>query len=85
MTVEKILPCACSADDYEEKQIDDSSYGMPMLIVCNSLHKNHQYWSIWCPKCGRGSKLIQYGSAYKALREWNRMQESIREGVSFVL
>ena len=74
MTVDKVRPCICSMDDYVEKQIDDSNYGMPVLTVCNGLVPHKQFWSIWCPKCGRGSKLVQYDSSFKAIRDWNKMQ-----------
>ena len=74
MTVDKVQPCVCSIVDYEKKQHENSSYGMPVLSVCNGLYPHKQFWSIWCPKCGRGSKLEQYESAFKAIRSWNAIQ-----------
>lgn len=74
MTVDKVQPCVCSIENYEEEQIKDSSYGMPVLSIFNSAYPYKQFWTIWCPKCGRGSKKSQYGSAFKAVRAWNEMQ-----------
>lgn len=77
MTVDRINPCMCSIDDYEEGHIEDSDYGMPVLRVCNANKPHRQFWTIYCPKCGRGSKLTQYDSAYKALRAWNLIQANL--------
>ena len=67
MKVDKILPCVCSVPvDF----ITDSSDGMPRLVV------NHgQYYSCYCPRCGRGSELPTHKSQYLALKYWNRIQE----------
>lgn len=77
MKVQEVYPCVCSIDDYEEGQIKRSDYGMPLLSVCNSAKQWKQYWSIWCPKCGRGSKLEQFNSQYLALKSWNMMQANL--------
>lgn len=77
MKVQEVYPCVCSIDDYEEGQIKSSDYGMPLLSVCNSAKQWKQYWSIWCPKCGRGSKLEQFDSQYLALKSWNKMQANL--------
>lgn len=69
MKVDKILPCVCSVPvDY----IKDSYDGMPRMTVSFG-----QRYSAYCPKCGRGSELGDYKSAYLALRYWNKLQETL--------
>lgn len=72
MTVDKIIPCICAREAILQDKWSDE--GMPQLIVRNgrSLHK--QFWSVFCPKCGRGSKQDDHKSAYLALKHWNRFQ-----------
>lgn len=77
MTVDRINPCVCCIDDYEYCHTGNSLYGMPKLLVTNSLKPHRQFWSVYCPKCGRGSKLDQFESPYKALRSWNLMQANL--------
>lgn len=77
MTVDRIYPCVCSIDDYEEGMIRNSRYGMPELIVSNAIKPHKQFWSVYCPKCGRGSKLDSFDSAYKALKAWNLRQANL--------
>ena len=74
MTVDFVQPCVCSIENYEEHLKKGILYGMPVLSVYNGLYPHKQFWTIWCPSCGRGSKLSQYGSAYKAVRSWNAIQ-----------
>lgn len=65
----EIIPCICS-----ENQPENSVYsGMPRLKVT----KNMDFFEAYCPVCGRGG-LIQYKSAYLAVKGWNRMQERAR-------
>ena len=78
MTVQKIIPCICSADDYEEMSLNDSFYGMPYLAVQNSLKDHQQFWTYWCPKCGRGGKFLEFASPYLALKDWNKLQTGLR-------
>lgn len=78
MTVQKIIPCICCADDYEEMSLNDSFYGMPYLTVHNSLKDHQQFWTYWCPKCGVGGKFLEFGSQYLALKDWNELQTSLR-------
>ena len=74
MTVEKIIPCVCI--DHEPTSADSVYYGMPQLKVSNSISKHKQFWSAFCPKCGRGG-CLEYKSAYLALRHWNELMESL--------
>ena len=41
------------------------------------------YFEAYCPNCGRGG-LIQYKSAYLALKAWNAMQYGLRSNSWFV-
>ncbi len=69
MKADKISPCVCCG---RKTNGGDSVYfGMPMLRVCGG--KPETYLEAFCPKCGRGS-LLQFKSAYKALKEWNSIQ-----------
>lgn len=64
-----IIPCICS-----EETANDSVYsGMPQLKVTD----NMEFFEIFCPACGRGG-LIQYKSAYLAVKGWNKMQKRLR-------
>lgn len=73
MTVDKIIPCICC--EHPPSVDDKHEYGMPILIPCNSSVKDHmQWWEVKCPKCGRGG-MIQYKSAYLALKSWNELQQ----------
>lgn len=78
MRVVRVIPCICSPN-WEEEQIDNGYYGMPQLRVYGG---SDRYFDAHCPKCGRGG-LLQYKSAYLALKEWNEMQEQLRrvEGI----
>lgn len=70
MTVERITPCVCC--DHLPNEADAHDYGMPVLIPCNGLKPFQQFWEAKCPQCGRGG-LVQYKSAYLALRGWNEL------------
>ncbi len=71
----KIIPCICSEPIDEYSDIYD---GMPQLKVTNyNEHCNSQYYEAYCPICGRGG-LMQFKSAYLALKNWNEMQERLR-------
>lgn len=74
MTVNRIIPCVCC--DHPPSVDDCSSYGMPILIPSNALKAHQQFWIAKCPACGRGG-VIQYNSAYLALKHWNGMQISL--------
>lgn len=74
MKVDKILPCVCC--DHEPNAGDSVYYGMPQLKVCGSGGK--EWYTAFCPVCGRSSFGIQAKSAYLALIDWNRMQENCR-------
>lgn len=73
MKVDKILPCICTPDYDSAKSIYN---GMPQLKVSGG--KPHTFFTPFCPKCGRGG-LIEYKSAYLALKAWNEMQEMLRK------
>lgn len=77
MTVDKIIPCICAREAILQDEWSDE--GMPQLIVRNGITPHKQFWSAFCPKCGRGSKLDDYKSAYLALRNWNRFQSNLWE------
>jgi hypothetical protein len=68
MTVDKIIPCVCC--EHPPSVDDRHEYGMPVLIASNSCIDHLQFWEAKCPKCGRGG-IIQYKSAYLALKHWN--------------
>lgn len=67
----KIIPCICC--DHEPSAADSVYYGMPQLKVTQSM----DFFEIYCPNCGRGG-LLQFKSAYLAVKNWNEMQESLR-------
>lgn len=77
MKVDKIISCACC--DHEPNSGDSVYYGMPQLKVCGG--KPRTFFEVYCPNCGRGG-LFQFESAYLALKDWNEMQENLREAVS---
>ena len=68
MTVDRIIPCVCC--EHPPSVDDGSSYGMPILKPSNGFLDHLQFWIAECPKCGRGG-IIQYKSAYLALKAWN--------------
>ena len=72
MKVDKILPCICTPEYNRAASLYD---GMPLLKVSGG--KPNTYFTPFCPKCGRG-RMIEYKSAYHALREWNKMQAEAR-------
>lgn len=80
MKVDKIIPCICC--DHEPNAGDSVYYGMPQLKVSGG--KPDTYFSVFCPVCGRGSQLMQYKSAYLALRDWNEMQSKCREIANYL-
>ena len=57
---------------------DSVYYGMPQLKVCGG--KPHTYFEVYCPNCGRGG-LLQFKSAYLALKDWNEMQEELHNPI----
>ena len=71
----EIIPCICSEPIDEYGSIYD---GMPQLKVTNyNKNCNTQYYEAFCPKCGRGG-MFQFKSSYLALKNWNKIQKSIR-------
>lgn len=74
MTVDEIIPCVCI--DHEPTCADSVYYGMPQLKVSNSISEHKQFWSAFCPKCGRGG-CIEYKSAYLALKHWNNLMDRL--------
>lgn len=77
----KIIPCICSEPIDEYGSIYD---GMPHLKVTNyNKNCNTQYYEAFCPKCGRGG-MFQFKSSYLALKNWNKMQKSIRNTKLFL-
>lgn len=78
MTVDKILPCICI--DHEPNECDSVYYGMPQLKVSSGNIPHRQFWTVYCPNCGRGG-LLEFKSAYLALKDWNVMQEHLRSDI----
>lgn len=76
MKVGEVMPCICSPN-WEDEHIADGYYGMPQLRVYGG---GDRFFDCRCPKCGRGG-LLQYKSAFLALRAWNEMQEGIRHNL----
>lgn len=77
MTVERILPCVCCDNLSSADASDLHEYGMPILIPNNSMEKHKQFWTVKCPRCGRGG-MFQYTSAYLALKDWNDLIKTCR-------
>lgn len=69
MTVDRIIPCVCIP--HPPTVADSVMYGMPRLCVTNGLDEHKQFWSAYCPVCGRGDKCAEFSSSYKALKNWN--------------
>ena len=77
MRVKKIIPCVCI--DHRPDVSDSVYYGMPQLKVSGGFDTSIQFYSPYCPNCGRGG-CAEYKSAYLALKSWNEMQESLWAG-----
>ena len=75
MTVDKIIPCICAREAILQDEWSDE--GMPQLIVRNGITPHKQFWSAFCPNCGRGSKQDDHKSTYLALKHWNIFQSSL--------
>ncbi len=75
MTVENIIPCICTT--HTPIPTVNAMYGMPILLPCNA-GKHKQYWHFQCPVCGRGGfGITEAKTAYKALQQWNKLQEGL--------
>lgn len=73
-TVKKIVPCVCSETPSEANWYEKSVYyGMPQLKVSDGMIEHRQFWSAFCPSCGRGG-CGEDRSPYLALKRWNEMQ-----------
>lgn len=74
--VKEIIPCVCT--DHTPNFGDSSLYGMPQLTVYMSKFSKRTrfYYSAFCPKCGRGSKLGNFKTPDEALANWNRVQRN---------
>lgn len=66
-----IIPCVCC--EHESSVADSIYYGMPQIKVT----KDMKYYEAFCPICGRGG-LLQFKSAYLAIKDWNEMQLMLR-------
>lgn len=73
-TVKTIIPCVCS-DGTDNNSV---FAGMPQLTVSCGWEEHRQFWSAFCPNCGRGSKLDDHKSPYYALKHWNELQTRLR-------
>ena len=73
MKVGEIIPCVCTP---EADLITDGYAGMPILRTYNG---KDTFFDCQCPNCGRGG-LLQFKSAYLALKDWNEMQRNLRIG-----
>lgn len=73
MKVGEILPCVCTQD---ADLTADGYAGMPILRTYGGADN---YFNYQCPNCGRGG-LLQFKSAYLALKDWNEMQRNLRIG-----
>lgn len=74
MRVKKIIPCVCI--EHKPDIAVSVYYGMPRLKVSCGLDTSMQFYSPYCPNCGRGG-CSEHKSAYLALKHWNEMQESL--------
>lgn len=73
MQVANIIPCVCI--DHKPTVSDSVYYGMPQLKV-SGYNSNRQFYTIFCPNCGRGG-CNEYKSSYLALKAWNEMMERL--------
>ena len=74
-----IMPCICSEGDKEKE--DMCQGGMPIFRPSrpNPRFPNKHLWSYECPDCGRGGLgITEEKSIYYAIKEWNKLQESLR-------
>lgn len=55
MRVKKIIPCVCV--DHKPDASDSVYYGMPQLKVSGGFETSTQFYSPYCPNCGRGRLL----------------------------
>ena len=60
MRVKKIIPCVCI--DHNPDVSDSVYYGMPQLKVSGGFDTSMQFYSPYCPNCGRGG-CAEYKSA----------------------
>ena len=67
MRVGKIVPCVCI--DHYPNGLED---GMPDIAVGQG-----EWFSCYCRNCGRGGRWLDHESAFKALRDWNRVQKKL--------
>ena len=74
MKNEKIIPCVCI--DHMPDSGDSVYYGMPQLKVSCGIKPLSQFFSAYCPNCGRGG-LSEHKSAYLALKHWNEIMERL--------
>ena len=72
MKPDKITPCVCC--DHEPSIGDSCYYGMPQIKVYTARLSGNTYFSVFCPKCGRGES-IDFKTANGALNYWNRLQK----------
>ena len=75
MKIGRIHPCICIS--HVPTSGDSGTYGMPALKVYQSSGYPERYIP-YCPTCGRGG-IIDYSSAYLALKHWNELQEQLWE------
>lgn len=68
----RITPCVCI--DHVPTTADSVHYGMPEL----KLSCNMKWFTPYCPVCGRGG-MMEYKSAYLAIKGWNAMQNGLWE------
>lgn len=76
MTVDKIIPCICT--DHPPYAGDSCYYGMPQLKISGNYIPHKQFFTAFCPNCGRGGA-EEFNSPYLALKDWNNFQEGLYE------
>lgn len=74
MRIKRIIPCVCI--DHKPDCSDSVYYGMPQLKVSCGFDTSIQFYTPYCPNCGRGG-CSEHKSAYLALKHWNEMQENL--------
>lgn len=79
-----IIPCVCI--DHKPDVGDSVYFGMPQLKVSVGIDTGKQFYSAYCPACGRGG-CTEFRSAYLALKNWNDFQNELwklkKEGILF--
>ena len=73
MRVPDIVPCVCV--DHKPDVADSCYYGMPQLKVSVGFDTSRQFYTPYCPNCGRGG-CFEYKSAYLHSKDGTRCKQN---------